>query len=319
TAIRAVSSFKTRSTNEFVEIFADQFRFQEAKTTNEPGIAYYTGNVRVAQPQGELSCQELTIYFTPKENKLFRAIAETEVVVAREDGTVRGDRAVYELAEEKITMTGNPIWEFGERNGSSSILTFYPETEELYALQNVRMTMPSANRASGIDFSRGKKNDERAGKAGKNGAETNGTVQIAADTFSHRGDLSVFSGNVLVKDKQGEMTAELLTILTGGSNQVHRITAERKVVIRQPDMMAEGKKAVYHATNGIVELTGDPVITAPDKRVRADLFWINREENTFSFKGNYKLEANQETTFGTNSPVALFPVKPQPKKKNAKQ
>jgi lipopolysaccharide export system protein LptA len=303
---------KKLAPDEFVEIFADHFEFQQSRNTNQPGVARYTGKVRVVQPQGELRCRQLTIYFTPVENKLFRAIAEQEVEVSRADGVAKGSRAEYELADEKITMTGNPIWQFGERNGSSKILVFYPRSDELYALEKVEMTMPASEGNSGLSLSNAKPSSDHAKQPGG----TNQLLRITSQVFSHKDGLSVFGGDVLVKDRQGEIASELLTVIAGASNQVERIIADKNVTIRQPEMIAAGKQAIYYATTGIVELTGDPMISAPDKRVKADIFWINREKNTFSFRGNYKIEFAQQFR-GEHQPMALFPGKekrPAPKK-----
>ena len=95
----------------------------------------------------------------------------------------------------------------------------------------------------------------------------------------------------------GELRCQLVTVVTGASNQVQRIVAEGNVQIEQPDLLATGDVAAYELASGIVTLTGgSPQITTPERSVSAEMFLINREDNTFAARGNYRITMKREST-----------------------
>ena len=54
-------------------------------------------------------------------------------------------------------------------------------------------------------------------------------MRVTSKTFSYGGNVALFNDSVTVRDPRGAMTCDLLTVVTGASNQVQRIIAQRNV------------------------------------------------------------------------------------------
>jgi lipopolysaccharide export system protein LptA len=276
---------QANGTNQFIQVYSDSFDYLDPGKEAATGTAFYRGNVRVLQPNGEIQCKFLTVLFSPKDNRLLEAIADDEVEVVSGENRAFGTRAVYDLPTEKITLSGNPHWALDERKGSSDYMIFYPHTEELLALQHVHVMLPPSSTGDFRTFGNAATNRPSATIS-----STNTPMEIFSDLFSRQGTISVFRDNVLVLDQQGELTCAMLTVRSGASNQVEHITADQKVIIKQENMVAVGDQAVYGMTNGIIQLFGHPKITTPERTVVADSFLINRQTGTFQIRGKYRIE-----------------------------
>jgi lipopolysaccharide export system protein LptA len=78
------------------------------------------GNVEVAQDKSTLRASKLTLYFTASatpmtQNAGFgagdieRIVAEGDVYFVRPEQTARGDQAIYEVKTDSVTFTGNVV------------------------------------------------------------------------------------------------------------------------------------------------------------------------------------------------------------------
>jgi lipopolysaccharide export system protein LptA len=103
--------------------------------------------------------------------------------------------------------------------------------------------------------------------AATNAAPAKGQPVLArGDDFQFKPDgadtnfnIASFSGNVQVKSEKGNLSCELMTIRsTAQSNRTESVVAERSVVMEQGNNRVTGAKAVYTATNEMVEVTGKP-------------------------------------------------------------
>jgi lipopolysaccharide export system protein LptA len=152
------------------------------------------------------------------------------------------------------------------------------------------------------------------------------TLKITADTadFDSATRLIVFSGNVTVIDppaKAGEPETRLrcgvLTVkVPEGGKNIESILAERNVVIVQGENRATGDRAIYHATNDVVELTGNPTLTtAHGELQRAAKVVFDRARGKLHAIGGadqVQMEIKGEAIGSTNK--TLFPL-PGPSKK----
>jgi lipopolysaccharide export system protein LptA len=88
------------------------------------------------------------------------------------------------------------------------------------------------------------------------------------------------------KPSYSRMTAEsVFAEFFSHTNDVREIIAERDVFLMQDNRTAIGQKAVYTATNNLVELTGNPSIDAPEIRLdKADAIIWNRAQDRFYFR-----------------------------------
>src|SRR5205085_10784862 len=121
-----------------------------------------------------------------KENRLLEAIADDDVEVNSNGNRAFGNRAIYELTRDKITLSGNPHWSLDERKGSSDYMIFYPRTEELLALQRVHVILPSS--ATGDLRTFGATTNRPVSKA----SSTNAPMEVFSDIFSRQEKISVF-------------------------------------------------------------------------------------------------------------------------------
>jgi lipopolysaccharide export system protein LptA len=85
--------------------------------TNNQRELVLTGNVDVVQSDSRLQSDKLTLYFKSANTganalgtgDIDRMIAEGQVYYVRPDQKARGDRAVYEVATDSVTFTGNVV------------------------------------------------------------------------------------------------------------------------------------------------------------------------------------------------------------------
>jgi lipopolysaccharide assembly outer membrane protein LptD (OstA) len=86
------------------------------------------------------------------------------------------------------------------------------------------------------------------------------------------------------KPVQSRLAAESVTAdFFPQTNQVRQITAERNVVIVQENRRAQGERAVYNATNNVLELTGHPTAELPEGKItEADVLIWDRAQNKLS-------------------------------------
>ncbi len=282
------------STNRFLQVHSDKFRFLEA-TSNRLASAFYEGSVRAIYTDATISADAVTVGFNAT-NRVERILADRNVVIDSRGNKAFGGRAEYELAEDKIVLSLEPRWELERATGRSDTLVFYPKTKEVLALNNVEMVLPGQS---------------VGGMFGVN-ARTNATTAatplvIRAEMFSRATNVAVFHGNVVGTDARGRMSCGTMTLAIGASNQVERIIVENDVRIEQQGFTATGKRGDYVASTGLVHLTGDPLLIAPDKTLEADAFIIDRNANTFSdAPGRYRIKMKMKEGM---EPVSLSPVR----------
>lgn len=146
------------------------------------------------------------------------------------------------------------------------------------------------------------------------------TTDIHAESgkFNLRSNVFVYHGGVRVDDPRMKLTCDVLTAEAPRLAQgiFNRVTADKNVVIDFLDDKGQtnhavADKAVYtysvtnSATNAVVELTGNPVVSRPDgSTLKGDPIIWNRMDDTVYVK-------NEQTTIrqtGTNSPNLLEPM-----------
>jgi lipopolysaccharide export system protein LptA len=69
----------------------------------------YLGNVHVSDPQMEMLSEILTISINTNKNTIDLIIAETNVVLIQQTNWAIGDKAVYNLTNDIVELTGNVL------------------------------------------------------------------------------------------------------------------------------------------------------------------------------------------------------------------
>jgi lipopolysaccharide export system protein LptA len=260
----------------FVEIRSDRFEYSDERS-NRLAQAVYVGNVQASQAGAILTCKTLAATFG-SSNRLTRLKALEEVVISSAQNKVSGREADYDVENDKMTISGDPRWQMDQMTGRSETLVFLPKTKEILALKNVELTV--TGRSLGALVS-----------ATNQTAATNSPLKISAESLAHSERVSVFNNDVVVADERGTIECAQLTLVSGQTNELQRIIAEKDVVLRQPNLVALGNRAEYEQATGLVRLTGDPELLAPGKSLRAESFVIDRNRNTFSVSpGKYRIQ-----------------------------
>ena len=107
----AFAGFDTGS-NEPIQIEADKLEVRDPEK-----LAIYTGNVKVRQGVTLLEAPELRVFYTGEGDgeqgapgsKVSRIEAGPTVTVSNEDQTASGSRAILDMEQDMITMTGSVV------------------------------------------------------------------------------------------------------------------------------------------------------------------------------------------------------------------
>ena len=106
----AFSGFDTGS-GEPIQIEADRLEVRDADK-----LAVYSGNVRVRQGVTLLEAPELRVFYSGEPtaqgapgSQVSRIEAGPNVMVRSEDQTASGDRAVLDMTQDLVTMSGNVV------------------------------------------------------------------------------------------------------------------------------------------------------------------------------------------------------------------
>jgi lipopolysaccharide export system protein LptA len=106
----AFAGFDTGS-DEPIQIEADRLEVRDPEK-----LAIYTGNVKVRQGETLLEAPELRVFYTGEAtaqgapgSKVGRIEASPSVTVSSDDQTASGSRAVLDMTQDLITMSGNVV------------------------------------------------------------------------------------------------------------------------------------------------------------------------------------------------------------------
>ncbi len=108
-------------------------------------------------------------------------------------------------------------------------------------------------------------------------------------------------------DIHTKLTSEIVTgYVFAHTNQIQRMVAERNVSIEQGNRSAQGDKAVYTATNKVVELTGNPKAQLPEGRIsKAEALIWDRANEKLAARGSKSIW--HRAPGGTNQTILRFP------------
>lgn len=293
----------TAATEAPLEVFSDQFDY-------ETGLAIYRGHVRADDPEGRLTCELLTAHFAGQgggpgqtnDTGLETIVAERQVVLEQKELRATGDTAVYTATNNMIAITGHPEWRQGAREGRGDRLLVNRTTRAMNATGHVFMRLPRDPASPMTLFS------STSAAPAKGPGATNQPIEITADQLDYRPGGAVFRGHVQAGDATGKLTCEIMTVsFVEPGNQVATLVAEQDVVITnlEEGSRATGERAVFTATNSLVELTGHPRWSAPQQEGQADRLSFDTQARGFTAYEHVAM-----TLFGssTNPPVAFLPV-----------
>ncbi|MHB8522937.1 MAG: LptA/OstA family protein [Limisphaerales bacterium] len=284
-----------------LEIFSDHFDYVT-------GLAIYRGHVRADDPEGRLTCELLTAHFASQggspgqtnETGIETIVAERQVVLEQKELRATGDTAVYTATNNLIAITGHPEWRQGTREGRGDRLLVNRTTRAMNATGHVFMKLPRDPANPTTLFS-----VTSAAPANGQGA-TNQPIEITADQLDYRPGAAVFRSHVEAGDATGKLTCEIMTVsFVEPGNQVATLVAEQDVVITnlEEGSRATGERAVFTATNSLVELTGHPRWSAPQQEGQAERLAFDTKARSFAA---YEHVVMTLASRGTNQPMAFL-------------
>ena len=272
------------SAAQLLHIFSDRLRYQ----TN---LALFEGDVRANDPQGTLTAGLLRAEFTEPDQRFGNIFAERNVVIDSEGLRATGERANYLVTNNVVELFGNPTWRLGEYDGRADELTVYRRTREFHAARNVEMLLPpGVLGANGLFWM-------ETTPATNSAASKKQPVKVNADDFDFRPDatdtnlnVAVLRGQVQVGADKGNLSCELMTIKSSiDQNRTESIVAERHVVMEQGSNRVTGDKAVYTASNDVMEVTGAPAWKMDQREGTAEVLAFDIKNRAYRATRNVRM------------------------------
>ena len=283
-----------------MEIFSHTFNY----STNS-GLGIYRENVRVVGTNLSLNSQVLTILVPMAQHQLQNVTADQSVVLTYNDIHATAERATYAADTGLAHLTGHAAWQAGPREGRGEELFIDQTNKIIRANGDAFLKLPAQDRAqSGLLA--------RAQTSGTNSVPpTNQFVTIESESYELRTNSSVFRNHVLAQERAGEqlrgqIQCELMRLAYTGSNELQEITAEKNVSIKQEEQEFTAGKAVYSATNGVLELTDSPAWRSGPRQGSGEILLadLQHEELTARGKAFMRLPAEEFKRPADNPPGA---------------
>lgn len=302
------------STNRFIEVTSGSYEL----STNR---AVFRGRVQSTefagdQPRAKLNCGLMTVAFADS-NQVQRILARNNVVVRQDNRRVTANEAVFSATNSTVQFKGNPKWQWGSRRGGADLLVFNRADNEMKAVGNAEMVLPSSQVRVTQMSPETVSNDQAAAPAGK------GMSEITCDEYSLKEDRSLFRGSVSLRNPAGRLWCDRLTVELsqrpgGESRSALAEGLNRRVEIVWVDNLgvtnfASSDKAEYYysvtnaVTNELVTLSGNVVITNPLRTATGDSIVWDRVHNTYSAPN-----LRSVGTIRGSNPPALFGTRNRP-------
>ena len=131
------------------------------------------------------------------------------------------------------------------------------------------------------------------------GHNSNAPVDVAADRIEvqDRADRAIFSGNVVVRQAELQLTAPRLTVAysNAGGIEIERIDASGGVTVRSPSETAVGQYAIYDLDSRLITLVGGVTLTRGESRVSGGRLVIDLTSGRAVMEGGAPAGVNGET------------------------
>ncbi len=307
------NSAGTQTTNQHLEVHSERYEFH----TNN---AVFHEKVRVEQfanqqAQGYLTCARMDVFFSGT-NSLDAILAHDGVVIAQGENRFTSGEAVYGGTNGLLTLTENPAWQSGERNGKGDRIQVSTESEEMLVRGKAEMHFPAGEMG---DIAMMRPSMAKTNKpAVKSQTNQNKTAVITSDEYRLSRENAVFSGTVRIDHPQMEMECGNLRVaLPQRGKKVDSIVADETVRFRLVNdqgqtLKGRANKAVYSytitpsGTNDVLELIGYPVLEDGEGRVfrDEDRLELDVGKGTMLSTGKYHggIPANESNTNRFNFP-----------------
>ena len=123
-------------------------------------------------------------------------------------------------------------------------------------------------------------------------ADTSALVEMSADSLSvnQKDGSATFTGNVVIA--QGEMKLQAgkvtVTYVEGGQQRIQSLHATGGVVLVSGPDAAEAVEAVYNVESGVIDLSGDVVLTQGQNVMTGDKMQVSLADGTAQVQGRVR-------------------------------
>jgi lipopolysaccharide transport protein LptA len=259
------------------EIRANRITYDELEQR-----ADVVGDVRVRDAQGSMTCDQVAVYLSAS-NRVNSVEALGNVALDSQGRTASGEKATYEYAEGLILLEGMASVSDGTNTLSGERIRFWSGTNRKVICEPNALLVVSGETAPSAEGDAGQKFDTEI-RAGR----------IVYDEEQHRAELI---GNVRVRDVQGAMNCNEVTLYLKGDNKIDWIEARGAVIIQSEERKALAELVVYTAEEGKFTLTGNPMVKQEANIMAGDqiLFWPETQQMICEPNARAVLYLDEET------------------------
>jgi lipopolysaccharide export system protein LptA len=264
-----------------LKIYSEHFFFD--RTNN---LAVYDGNATVTGTNLSLKGQTITIQ-TPSADQPFQELTVQEnVVVDYEKMHVTGERATFSGQTGIARVTGNPRWQFDQREGSGDELVL-DRTMNVFRVNGHAFLKTPIQTTGGTEFFPSEIASLHTNSAAP---VTNRFLQVNCDHYEFQTNRAGFGDKVRaleIADSQtrGTMSCLSLELTFAGTNDLKSMIANRDVVFDQEENRLTGDRALYDGLTGNLEVSGNPEWRSGARGGHGDLIVINsrfKQMNVFT-------------------------------------
>lgn len=280
----------------------------------------------------DVESRKLTAFIQPENQTIQRIIAEEQVRVTRIDGDEETQTAGSVITFTPLGTKRSDIVIEGKARFDGQ--DFRAQGDHIHLRQNKEETAVSADgnvQVKLLRFAAPGGGILSLAQAPKAASAQQSELLIIADKANLASGKGRFEGDVLVKDAKGTMKSQTLDIVFGktlrsiqnlkvsgnvqirhaegklvcrqligdfssDSNVLRRLTASGAVEIQNVHGTAAGRRAIYFADKGWIELSGDAQLRARiaasqgsrNVRATADLLLWDQTKNTFQARGKFR-------------------------------
>lgn len=127
------------------------------------------------------------------------------------------------------------------------------------------------------------------------------TITADSAEFDQKTQMALLSGNVYVVHQGMELWADRVDVKMDAENQVEKMVATGKIVIKRTEGTATCGRAEYDAKSGILKLTEKPVLQQGPNLLEAPLIKFNQTAGKFQAEGGTRMRFIQN---GEDDPVS---------------
>jgi lipopolysaccharide export system protein LptA len=271
-------------------ITSRQFEFDIPK---RQGV--YREQVHGDDPEMEFTSGFLTASASTNAQSFDLLVAETEVaIISKLDGrSAHGDRGVYTRSDESMELIGHAAWKQERQEGRADRAVIRRLERSFEAKGNVALKLPRESLGLSGFFLAGTKTNPppalpRRGESPV-AADSSPLVDLFADQFQSRSNLTIAEGAVRVMDATNQLSCDKLTVQSAtAASPEETAIAEGNVVVSQGEQghRIRSQRAVYTKSDEMIVFTERPEWNLDQSEGHADRVTIHNPTGDIHAEGS---------------------------------